>query len=152
MGKLADGIIFIKRDICFVPGDYTGMNFTWICYSSGESVDVDDVSLLQDVYPNGSPPTLNGAPVDPQPSGGCFNTGPGKVNAPLDSPTITFDNSLMVVGNTYYIVLRVTKDQRVATYSQRITIAETPPPFNIRYEIRLGRCLLKMHHILDSEP
>lgn len=150
MGKVTDGIHLIKLNICFLPGDYSGMNFTWICYLSGESFSVDEVSSLQDVYPDGSPPTLNGDPVTPQPSGGCFNTGPGKVNAPLDSHTITFNNSLMKVGNTYYIVLMVTKDQRVATYSQIITIAEAPPPFNLRYEIRLGRCFLIMHNVLDS--
>ena len=108
------------------------MNFTWICYLSGESVDIDDPSPLQEVYPDGSPPKLDGVPVTPPPTGGCFNTGPGKLNVPRDSHTITFDNSLMVVGNTYYIVLRVTKDQRVKTYTQIITIAEAPPPFNIR--------------------
>ena len=126
------------------------MNFTWICYLSGESgsVDLDDVSLLPDVFPDGSPAMLGDTPA-PQQTGGCFTTGPGKVNAPLDSHTITFDNSLMEVGNTYYIVLRVTKEQRVATYTQRITIAEAPPPFNIRYEIRLRRCFLKMH-VLES--
>jgi len=127
------------------------MNFTWICYLSGESVDINEASSLQEVYSDGSPPTLDGVQVVPPPTGGCFNTGPGKVNVPRDSHIITFNNSLMEVGNTYYIVLRVTKDQRVGTYSQRITIAEAPPPFNIRYEIRLGRCFLRMHHILDTE-
>jgi len=140
------GANLTELNICFVPGDYTGMNFTWICYLSGESVDTDDISSLQEVYPDGSPPTLDGVPVAPPPTGGCFHTGPGIVNVPSDSHTVEFDNSLMEVGNTYYIVLRVTKDQRVGTFSQSITIAEAPPPFNIRYEIKLARCFLRMHH------
>ena len=111
------------------------MNFTWICYASGESPDFDEASSLQEVYPDGSTPTLGGVAVTVPQTGGCFNTGPGKLNAPSDSHTITFNNSLMEVGNTYYIVLRVQKDLRVGTYYQSFTIAEAPPPFNIRYEI-----------------
>ena len=126
------------------------MNFTWICYLSGESIDIDDVSSLQEVYPDGSPPTLDGVEVAPPPSGGCFNTGPGRIKAPLSSHTIMFNNSLMPVGNTYYVVLRVTKDKRVRTYKQRITIAKAPPPFNIRYDVQVIY-FLTMHHILDSE-
>ena len=126
------------------------MNFTWICYLSGESVDINDVSSLQEVYPDGSQATLDGAPVAPAQAGGCFNTGPGRIKVPLGSHTVMFNNSLMLVGNTYYIVLRVTKDQRVGTYTQRITVAEAPPPFNIRYEV-LGKYFLTTHHILDSK-
>lgn len=46
MGKVIDGIYFIKFNICFLLGDYLGMNFIWICYLSGESFSVDEVSLL----------------------------------------------------------------------------------------------------------
>ena len=47
--------------------------------------------------------------------------------------TITFDDSLMVLGNTYYMVLVVQKGHRRGTYKQRVTLAEPPPKFNIRY-------------------
>ena len=111
------------------------MDFTWICYASGESVDMDALGSLQEVYPDGSVPTLNGSevPVPQRQSGGCFDTGPGKL--PFSTPTITFNNSLMALGNRYYIVVEVRKGQRVRTYSQYVTIAEAPPTFNVRYEI-----------------
>lgn len=111
------------------------MNFTWVCYKYGESVDLDEVDSLQVVYSDGSRPTLHGSPV-PVPdllTGGCFDTGPGRL--PFNNATITFNNTLMVTGNSYYIALRVQKDQRVGTYYQRFTIAEAPPDYNVRYEI-----------------
>ncbi|XP_078384727.1 sperm receptor for egg jelly-like [Oculina patagonica] len=128
---VVDGSETYDPDYFEAKGNYTGMNFTWVCYKSGESVDLDAVDSMQVVYSDGSRPTLHGSPVPPPDlqTGGCFNTGPGIL--PLKNATITFNNTLMVRGNTYYIALRVQKDQRVGTYTQSFTIAEAPPDYNV---------------------
>ncbi|XP_022784277.1 uncharacterized protein LOC111324875 [Stylophora pistillata] len=100
------------------------MNFTWICYKPGESPEIDDPSSLPVVYPDGTSSASTG-------SGGCFNKGPGRLPFNDTSFTITFDNSLMVRGHTYYIILRVEKRQRFDYYTQKVAVAEAPPPFNI---------------------
>jgi len=46
--------------------------------------------------------------------------------------TITFDDSLMLLGYTYYMALVVQKGHRKGIYTQRIMIAQAPPKFNIR--------------------
>ena len=114
------------------------MKFTWICYKSGEDPDINDPSSLPMVYPNGSTPTFDGNSAgNPVPisTGGCFTKGPGRMPFNDASVTITFDNSLMVRGKVYYMVLRVEKRQRFGIYKQKLAVAEAPPPFNIRYEI-----------------
>ena len=123
------------------------MNFTWVCYKSGESVDDTASWSLQEVYPDGSTPTIDGSPVTPEQTGGCFDTGPGRL--PFNDTVITFDNSLMITGNTYYISLRVHKGNRVGTYRQRFTIAEPPPAFNIRYA-KHCRANLRVAHYLSE--
>ena len=62
--------------------------------------------------------------------GGCFGTGPGKMS--MNDTVITFDNSLMLLDNTYYVALVAQKGNRKSTYTQRVTLAKAPPKFNIR--------------------
>lgn len=112
------------------------MNFTWICYASGENLDITDPSAMPVVYPNGSSSTADG-------SGGCFNKGPGRLPFNDSSFKITFNNSLMVRGLTYYMILRVEKRQRFDYYKQKVAVAEAPPPFNIRCVV----CFLKELYI-----
>ena len=116
------------------------MNFTWICYKPGESPEIDDPSSLPVVYPDGTSSASTG-------SGGCFNKGPGRLPFNDTSFTITFDNSLMVRGHTYYIILRVEKRQRFDYYTQKVAVAEAPPPFNIRYAV----CLQRIMHSSANE-
>ena len=66
-------------------------------------------------------------------SGGCFNTGPGRMPFSNRSHTITFDDSLMVLGNIYHMALVVQKGHRRNNYKQKITLAKPAPKFNIRY-------------------
>ena len=65
------------------------------------------------------------------PGGGCFKTGPGKMSA-NNNISITFDNSLMLLGYTYYMALVVQKGHRKGNYRQTIILAKAPPKFNIR--------------------
>ena len=42
----------------FFTGNYDNMKFTWVCWKSGDSSpDLDDLGILNEVYPDGSNPT-----------------------------------------------------------------------------------------------
>ncbi|KAJ7336026.1 hypothetical protein OS493_013400 [Desmophyllum pertusum] len=129
---IMDGLETYDPDVFAQKGHYSDMNFTWVCYKSGENPDVYNASFLPVVYPDGSAPTSLPDDVDPDLlTGGCFDTGPGRLLFDNSTVTITFNNSLMVQGNTYYMALIVQKRHRVDIYTQKITIAKAPPKFNI---------------------
>lgn len=104
-----------SRDPGVEPGDYSFMEFTWLCKNHLES------------FPNGSWETIPVVTAFLGPgNGGCFGTGVGKLNSTNFKATL--HTSRMTAGETYDVKLVVTKVDREAEAVQEITIVSGDPP------------------------
>ena len=105
----------------FFPGNYTGMNFTWVCAGAHEHVDLNAFASLPEIHPTDDP----GAFSD------CFGQSPGRFRT--TNLTYSFNSSKLTRGRTYAVTLIVQKGKRLNTFTQILNIAEGPPAFLIRY-------------------
>ena len=103
------------RDPDVEPGNYTSMQFTWLC------------KRREETFPTGP---LDSVPVITASSGpgggGCFGTGVGKLASNLT--VVTLETSLMTVDRSYDVKLVVTKDDRKDEFVQEIKIVSGNPP------------------------
>ena len=103
------------RDPDVEPGNYSSMQFTWLC------------KRREETFPTGP---LDSVPVITASSGpgggGCFGTGVGKLAFNLT--VVTLETSLMTVDRSYDVKLVVTKDDRKDEFVQEIKIVSGNPP------------------------
>lgn len=104
-----------SKDPDVEPGDHSLMQFVWLCKNQ------------QETFPNSS---LASLPVVTESSGpgigGCFGTGIGRLDS--NSITVTLATSKMIAGESYYVKLVVTKDDREADFVQEIEVVNGDPP------------------------
>ena len=117
----------LSRDPDVEPGNYSLMQFTWLCKNQQES------------FPNVSLATLPVVTESSGPgNGGCFGTGIGRLDS--SDITLTLETSKMTAGELYDVKLVVTKDDREADFTQEIEIVNgDPPEVTIRYVRILGK-------------
>lgn len=104
-----------SRDPDAEPGDYSSMQFTWLCKIRWESFPTGPTSGMPVVTPQSGPG-----------DGGCFGTGVGK----LDSNNVTalLDGSYMNIHWLHDVKLIVEKDDRQASIVQELKIVSGNPP------------------------
>ena len=103
------------RDPDVEPGNYTDMQFYWLCRHNLEEFS----SLLFDLLPV---VTLTSGPG----SGGCFGTGAGRLSS--NNVTTSLDTSKMTAGEWYDVILYVVKDDRFEGFNQEMMILGDDPP------------------------
>ena len=103
-----------SHDPDFGPGFHDNMLFMWLCRKANESFPENVEEML---------------PVPPEKSdaafGGCFGSGLGPMN--ISSPSFQFNTGHLNLGD-YVIELRIQKDKRKASFSQRLKIVLGEPP------------------------
>ena len=106
---------FLSSDPDVEPGDHTAMLFTWLCKNKNEVFPTELIDRIPVV-------TVSSGPG----SGGCFGTGVGKLST--NGITATIDTRMMGVGESYDVMLIITKDDRMHFFNQEIEIVSGDPP------------------------
>ena len=104
-----------SRDPDVEPGNYTSMQFTWLCKRREETFPTGPLASVP-VITNSSGPG----------GGGCFGTGVGKLFSNL--MVVTLETFQMTVDMSYDVKLVVTKDDREDDFVQEIKIVSGNPP------------------------
>ena len=97
------------------PGNYSSMEFTWLCKKRQESFPIGSLASVPVITTSSGPG-----------NGGCFGTGVGKLSS--NKMVVKLDTSQMGVDQFYDVKLVVTKDDREDDFLQEIQIVSGNPP------------------------
>ena len=110
---LIDGSISRDKDVA--PGNFTGIEFIWLCRRINESLPPDAVTMH---------PVARAAKNDSD-LGGCYGDGPGRLN--YSTPKFLLDTGKMIKFERYVITLVIKKGKRNSSFSQTLHVLPGNP-------------------------